>query len=188
MSRAQLIQTLWGENRGKFLLLLFILLLIGSLQLWQGYWIDKKMESSRIELLRVQQDLRLNQQRVAEGGGAKLTGLADDLELFYQRIPAKSGLGNFIGRLYSYAADAGIDIDQISYSTDAVEGTALLGYGLSFTVSGSYTQVKKFIHRIENSPSVLILDNISLAGARRGAAETVSLQLKLQTFFREGEQ
>ena len=188
MSRAQFIQTLWGENRGKLMLLLSILLLICSLQLWQVFWIDNKMESSRVELLKAQKDLRLNQQRVAEGGGAKITGLADDLELFYQRVPEKSGLGSFIGRLYSYAADAGIDIDQISYSTDPLEDTALLGYGLSFNVRGSYIQVKKFIHLIENSPSLLILDTISLAGVRRDATETVNLQLKLQTFFREAEQ
>ena len=187
MSREQLIQTLWGENRGKVLSLLFFILLIGALQFWQGLWIDPKLESSRVELRNLQTDLRSIQQRIAEGGGAKISGIADDLEYFYQMVPPRSGLGSFIGRLYSYAAAAGIDIEKISYAAKPVKETELLGYQLSFTVSGSYAQVKKFIHKLENSPSLLILDKISLAGARQATEEIVNLQMQLQTFFREGE-
>lgn len=188
MLRTQIFQTIWSENRGKFLFLLSTLLLIGSLQLWQGFWIDTEIAASSRELSRVQKELRLNQQRVTEGGGAQITGLADDLKNFYQGIPGKVGLGSFIGRLYSYATDAGIEIAQISYSTNPVEEMDLLGYDLSFTVSGSYLQVKKFIHLIENSPTLMIVDSISLAGARRMMTETVTLRLQLQTFFREVEQ
>ena len=187
MSREQLIQTLWGENRRKVLWILLFVLLIGAIQLWQGLWTDLKLESTRVELGQVQTDLRLLQQRIAEGGGTRISDREDDLEHFYQMIPARSGLGSFIGRLYSYAAGAGIEIDQISYSAKPVKETALLGYQLTFAVSGSYEQVKKFIHLLENSPSLLILDKISLAGARKSTEEIVNLQLQLQTFFREGK-
>jgi Tfp pilus assembly protein PilO len=188
MSREQLVQTIWDENRGKVLLLLVLLLLIGFLLLWQGLWVDPKLETSRMQLRRAQADLRLAQQRVAEGGGAKISGIAEDLEQFYQMIPPVSGLGSFIGRLYSYAGEAGIDIEQINYAAKPLDETELLGYQLSFAVSGSYTQVKKFIHRLENSPSVLILEKIALGGTRQETQETVSLQMQLQTFFRGGEQ
>ena len=36
----------------------------------------------------------------------------------------------------------------------AAKGTRLLGYHLGFFVTGSYAEVKKFIHHLENSPSV----------------------------------
>jgi len=188
MSREQLIQALWGENRGKIFLLLFFVLLIAAVQLWQGLWVDMKLESSRMELRNAQTDLGLIQQRIAEGGGAKISGIADDLEHFYLMIPPRSGLGSFIGRLYSYAEASGIDIDRISYSAKPVKETELLGYQLSFTVSGSYAQLKKFIQQLENSPSLLILDKIALAGTRQATEEIVNLQMQLQTFFREGVQ
>jgi len=186
MSREQLIQTLWGENRGKLLLLLAFIVLIAALQFWQTLLIEPKLALSRTRLQQAQSDLRLTQQRVAEGGGAKISGLAEDLEQFYQIVPQKAGLGGFIGRLYSYAEDAGIDIAQISYAPKPVKQTRLLGYQLGFGVSGSYTQVKKFIHLLENSPSVLILERIALSSNRQEDKELVNLRLQLQTFFREG--
>jgi len=188
MSREQLIQTLWGENRGKVLFLAILVLMIGAVQLWQGLWVDVKLDESRIDLRKEQNELRLLRQRIEEGGGAKLSGIADDLDSFYQIVPPRSGLGSFIGRLYSYAAAAHIDIDQISYSAKPVKETSLLGYQLSFKVTGSYAQVKKFIHQLENSPSLLILDQISLSGSNKAMEENVNLQLQLRTFFREGEQ
>lgn len=188
MADMLLIRSLWKENRTKLLLLVLLLIILGAVQLWQGLWIDQKLESSRVELLNVQTDLRLLRQQIAEGGGTQISGIADDLEHFYQMVPARSGLGSFIGRLYSYAEAAGIDIEQIGYAAKPVMGTGLLGYKLSFTVSGSYTQAKKFIHQLENSPSLLILDKISLAGTRKATAEVVNLQIQLQTFFREAEQ
>lgn len=188
MSREQLIQTLWGENRGKVLILGFIVLLIGAVQFWQGGWVEIELESSRQELLKVQAEFDLIQQRIAEGGGAQISGVADDLEHFYKIIPQRSGLGSFIGRLYSYANTAGIDIDQISYDAKPVKETALLGYHLSFTVIGSYAQVKKFIHQLENSSSLLIIDKISLAGKRQTNEEVVNLHLQLQTFFQTAGQ
>lgn len=188
MSREQLIQTIWGENRGKVVLLLSLILLIGAMQLWQGLWLEPELGAGRLLLRNAQADLRLEQQRVSAGGGAKITGLADDLETFYQRVPPRKGLGSFIGRIYSYANDAGIEIDQISYASKSVKQTDLLGYQLSFSVAGSYTQLKKFIHRLENSPSLLILQQISLGGSSKGNEDLVKLRIRLQTFFREGKQ
>ncbi len=184
MSREQLIQTLWGDNRGKVILLLIIILLIGAVQLWRGVWVETKLESSHRELQKVQADLDSIQQRIADGGGAQISGVAEDLEYFYKIVPSRSGLGSFIGRLYSYAKAAEIDIDRISYTAKPVKETSLLGYQLVFTVTGSYAQVKKFIHQLENSPSLLILDKISLAGNRQADEEIVNLQIQLQTFFK----
>ncbi|MCF6177846.1 MAG: type 4a pilus biogenesis protein PilO [Geopsychrobacter sp.] len=188
MSREQLIQTLWGENKGKLLVLLSAILLIVALQCGFMFWLGPTLETTRAQLQQAQTDLRYTQQRVAEGGGAKFSGLADDLEQFYQVIPQKSGLGAFIGRLYSYAQKAGLDIAQISYTAKPIKKTRLLSYQLGFGVNGSYAQVKKFIHLLENSPSVLILDRIALRSNQQDGKNVVALQMQLQTFFREGEQ
>jgi type IV pilus assembly protein PilO len=185
MSRDKLIQTLWEENRGKMVTVLVLLLLIFSTHFVRVLWFDQKVEASLVQLRKAQDDLRITQQRIEEGGGEKISGISDDLEQFYKIIPSRSGLGNFIGRLYTYADDAGIDIAQISYLAKPVEDTSLLSYKLNFGVSGSYLQLKKFIHLLENSPSVLILDKISLSSSQQETTEIVSLRMELKTFFRE---
>ncbi len=188
MPGEQMLQALWRENRGKILLLCLLVLLLLAIQLGQSLWMDPALESSRITLRKTQAALRQAQLRVAAGGGAKITGIADDLDHFYQMMPARTGLGNFIGRLYSYAEDAGIDIDQISYAAKPVKDVGLLSYQLSFAVSGRYSQLKKFIYQLENSPSLLILQKIALDEARQKKKKVVNLQLQLQTFFLEGDQ
>ncbi len=185
MSREQLMQTLWGENRKRVLIMLLFILLIGGIQLWQGLWTGPKLEDSRAQLRSLRAELRIEKQRVSAGGGAAITGITDDIEHFYQMVPSRSGLGSFIGRLYSYAANAQIEIDQISYQPKAIKDADLLQYQLSFSVSGDYAQIKKFIHLLENSPSVLILNRITLGSARKEKKEIVGLQIQLQTFFRE---
>ncbi len=188
MSRDQWIQVLWDENRGKVLSLLLIILLLAGLQIYQSFQVTPQLEISSVQLEKSRTELRQAQQRVVTGGGAKISGIADDLERFYRNVPLRSDLGSFIGLLYSYAGDAGIDIDQISYAAKFAKETALLGYQLGFAVSGSYSQVKKFIYLLEKSPSLLIVQKISLDEARKEQKEIVRLQIQLQTFFREEEQ
>lgn len=185
MSREQLLQTLWGENRKRVLIMLFVLLLIGGIQLWQGFWVGPRLKNSSVELRQLRSDLRLEKQRVAAGGGAVIDGLTEDVDHFYKMVPLRSGLGSFIGRLYSYAEKAGIDIAQISYQPKQLKEMPLLEYQLSFSVDGDYKQVKKFIHLLENSPSILILNSISLGSSQREKKRIVGLQIQLQTFFRE---
>jgi type IV pilus assembly protein PilO len=184
----QLKQTLWGENRAKMLVLLLMILLITGIQLLLAYWTEPKLDTTLALLKQARIEKQQEDQRLAAGGGAEVTGLAEDLEKFYQQIPDQTGLGKFIGRLYSYAESAEIDIAQITYVAKPVIGTDLLGYQLTFSVSGSYQQIKKFIHQLETSPSLLILDRLALGEERKDKQEVVRLQMQLQTFFRGGEQ
>jgi type IV pilus assembly protein PilO len=186
MSRQQMLKTLWTENRAKILLLVGLLLLIVALHLFQALWLEQKFDASREQLLNTQKELRLAQQRMDEGSGAKISGIAEDLEKFYEIIPEPSGLGSFIGRLYSYAGDAGIDIAQVSYQAKSIEDSRLFSYQLNFGVSGSYLQLKKFIHLLENSPALLIIDRISLSSSQQETTGNVGLQMELKTFFKEG--
>lgn len=185
MLQMRLIKDLWAENRGRLCLVIILCVLLATLQLWQGVWFAPKITATRLELSRLQTELRQARQQELVGGGAVVTSLADDVENFYQMVPPISGLGSFIGRLYSYAESAGIDIRQITYTTKPVENLKLQQYVLSFAVMGRYTQIKKFVHLLENSASLLVLDKIALVGTRQDAQDVVNLQLQLQTFFRE---
>lgn len=185
MPQVQLLKALWVENRGKLWLLICLVIVLAAMQLWQGLWIEPKITAALNDLRNLQGELRQARQQEAVGGGIVVSSLSEDVAHFYQMVPPVSGLGSFIGRLYSYAGSAGIDIAQIAYSTKPVEDLKLQRYELSFSVKGSYTQIKKFVHLLENSPSLLILEKITLGGTRQDDQEVVNLQMMLHTFFRE---
>ena len=54
--------------------------------------------------------------------------------------------------------------------------------GISFTVQGSYEQVRRLINLLELSDQFVIIDGISLAG---GNDKILTLNLRLKTLFRE---
>ncbi|MEJ2699546.1 MAG: type 4a pilus biogenesis protein PilO, partial [Desulfuromonadales bacterium] len=64
------------------------------------------------------------------------------------------------------------------------EEKGLLSDALSFTVTGKYEQVKKFIFSLEQSKRLIALEQISLSGGEQSGKEQVSLHLKLSTYFR----
>lgn len=185
MSPAELLKTLWSENPGKLAALCLLTLLCGLLYAWQVFFLAPKLAATKQNLSRLEQQLSEQQQRIAEGGGAHVASLAIDLQNFYAQIPPPEGLGEFIGQLYALATDAGIDIAQVNYAIKDLEGLPLFAYQLSFAVSGDYTKLKKFIHLLENSPSLIIVDQITLDNAGQKNSGSVRLQIQVQTVFRE---
>jgi type IV pilus assembly protein PilO len=185
MMQDQQLNTLWVENRGKVLVLLVLILLCGLLYGWRIFLVDPELVATKQDLNRLEIELRQQRQRIDEGGGADIAGLAVELQNFYQQVPQPEGLGDFIGQLYQLATDAGIDIDQVSYAIKTLEELPLFAYQLSFSVSGEYRELKKFIHLLENSPSLIIVDQITLDSAGQKATGSVRLQIQVQTFFRE---
>lgn len=77
----------------------------------------------------------------------------------------------------------------MSYQPELDPETGFLLYGLSFSVDGRYAEIKKFIHLLENSSRIILIDNISLSdkSGKSGHPEKVSLQIKLRSYFREGD-
>ena len=106
-----------------------------------------------------------------------------DLQTFRQAIPTKKELTGLIGEIFSLASTSGLKIDRISYKPERLKDVRLLQYGLSFNVSGTYNQVKKFAHIIEQSSRLLTIDDMSLNTGQQG--KDVDLKLNLTTFFRD---
>lgn len=185
MMHDQLFNALWVENRGKVLTLLTLILLGGLLYGGRVFLLDPDLATAKQNLGQLEVELRRQQQLIAEGGGADVAGLAVELQNFYQQVPQPEGLGDFIGQLYQLSTGAGIDIDQVSYAIKPLEELPLFAYQLSFSVSGDYRELKKFIHLLENSPSLIIVDQITLDSSGQKNTGGVRLQIQVQTFFRE---
>ncbi|RMF47943.1 MAG: hypothetical protein D6751_01435 [Deltaproteobacteria bacterium] len=187
MKPAALIGALWRLNRWVPLLLL--LLGLANLALW--LYIDRNLapelamrERQFIELQdRVRQARRVetasHSPREAFSQGQK------DLRRFLDRVPDRKRLSDLIGELYTIARQAGLNIRAVNYQPRLLPEQGLVEYGLSFTVAGDYRQVKEFIHLIEKSDRMVVVDQLNLdRGSREEGA--VRLGIRMTTYFRRG--
>lgn len=109
-----------------------------------------------------------------------------DLAGFRERIPPYRDFTGLIAELQGLAEEAGLELNQISYQHEQEKGADLLRYKLSFTVAGSYRDLKIFVHALEQSPRLIVVDQIGLQGVDADNEAEVRLQLNLETYFRPG--
>jgi len=109
-----------------------------------------------------------------------------DLAAFRGKIPLHREFTGLIIELQDLADAAGLDLAQVSYRHDLDSANQLMRYQLAFTIAGSYRAVKQFVHALEQSPRLVIIQQIGLQGVEEEQATDVQLQLTLETFFRSG--
>ena len=137
-----------------------------------------------------EQELIRRQAELRSGGGdspAQLYAQGEkDLATFRGKIPPHREFTRLIAELHNLADAAGLDLNQVSYRPEESKESKLLSYTLSFTVVGSYREIKQFIHALEQLPRVIVLRQIGLQGVGQEGDTDVRLQLSLETFFRPG--
>ncbi len=189
MSRSSLLLTIWNQNRPALIILCCLLAASGALFLLQTQLLEPKINRLSSQQSELQQQVRQRQLQVTTTGLPLSTAerIDEDLQKFRELIPEKLLFSEFIGELFSWAEQADLEIDQINYRPEPLPESGLLSYGLNFSVQGSYEQIKHFIHQLENSARILIIDKISLAGANdpQQDQQGVALQIELTTYFRE---
>jgi Tfp pilus assembly protein PilO len=88
--------------------------------------------------------------------------------------------------LRAIATEFRIDPESIDYTTNDVEGTDLVRFGVTLPLVGGYPNLRHFINRVETAPYLAIIDSIELAGSREGGA-MLSLTIRISTYFRAPE-
>ena len=144
-------------------------------------------QSSERSVLTKQRQVRSAQQRAGE----IITPQKDyfkkeqEIQTFRESLPPKTDFTGLIRELFVLSSAAGLDIDQIKYAPKQLETEGILEYGVSFDITGRYAQLKRFIFELEQSPRVLIIDEIVLTKRGEADQENVGLRIQLTTFFRE---
>jgi len=109
-------------------------------------------------------------------------GLAD-LAKFRERIYPKYQFARFIGELYEMASENSLEIVSITYKPSLIKEDQLLSYALTLSVSGKYSQLKKFIYALgAGKGNILVIDSIAIT-ASGAATESVQLQLAITSWF-----
>jgi Tfp pilus assembly protein PilO len=183
-----LVKAIWEQSRIWVLVILIILLLSVALLIYQGQFVSPSTERLQQRQAALQKQLSDRQAELVESGVpvSDVEQMESDLQKFAELIPSKQKFANFIGELFHWADQSRLDIREISYQPQIDKETEFLHYGLNFSVEGTYDQLKNFIHLLENSKRILIIEKIGLSGKRdKNNAAQVSLNINLTALFQE---
>lgn len=181
MIRKPLFITVWTTHRlllislgGLFLLniLLFTLLY---------FVVAPKLSQTEKEMALLQQQSRRNDvvapQQAYEQG-------VKDYERFRTLLPSLRNFSALIGDLYHLAEQCNLEISQIGYTQKELPDSGLLAYALKFSLIGTYDELKRFVHGLEESKRLVVIEQMTL-NAAKGEDDNalVSLSLSLTTYF-----
>jgi type IV pilus assembly protein PilO len=183
MLREPLWLAAWRVNR-KIPLLLLGLLLANVLI----YYVPLRMIANQADSIQSDYIRMQAQQRSQSSESGTLTPAetyvrsVEDMQRFRNEIPDQTELSGLVDELFRIAEKSGLKITSVKYDPQRDADQNLLHYDLGFEVDGTYAQVKKMVHAVEQSPRLLAIDKLSLNSSKSDG--NVRLRLKLTTFFR----
>lgn len=185
MKPVLVLRQLWADHRWPMLMV--GLLVLGNIVLTPvlRYYLVPTVNQREELLIRRQAQLRDG----SVGGSSPVQQFVQgekDLAAFRDRIPPHREFTGLLMELQELADNAGLVLDQISYRHEQDSDNQLLRYQLAFNLAGSYRDIKQFVHALEQSPRLFILQQIGLQGFEQEGWTDVRLQLSLETFFRLG--
>ena len=135
-------------------------------------------------------DLALGQATAEQKGATgALTGkerAVKELAVFYSDVlPADLAGARRVThlRLAQIARDSGLTFERFTFEPVPVKGSSLTRVKGELVLTGTYAEVRKFVHQVEMSKDFVVLDDLGLAeGAASGSALVVTV--KLSTYFR----
>jgi len=185
-----LISAVWEQNRILIVIIIVLFILTITIFIGQRWVSEPSLQALRTEQSLLQQHVRERQMAFASNGVPISTAeqIEKNLERFNQLVPAQVDFPNFIGELFNWAQQSGLNIHQISYHPEYEEQTGFLRYGLSFSVKGEYSQIKKFIYLLEHTERILVVEKISLrrSSSNEKTSRDIDLKIELSTYFRRG--
>jgi Tfp pilus assembly protein PilO len=108
-----------------------------------------------------------------------------ELDTFYSRVLAPDLTGArrlTFTRLAEIATDSGLDFERRKYEPIVERGSNLTRLQVDMELTGSYADIRNFIHEIESSPEFVVIDNVGLTEG--AGADALRLALQLSTYFR----
>jgi hypothetical protein len=101
-------------------------------------------------------------------------------------LPLRTAYNTLDSVLQSAAADAKIKHLDAAFSAEAIEGSDTLQMvSVTATYEGLYADVLKFVHSLDQSQRMLIIE--SLAAVPQQGSSVLSVSMKIDAFVRNGE-
>lgn len=105
--------------------------------------------------------------------------------LYEERFSTRSArLTRVHAEFRQLARTAGLDPRSITYDEEEIEDFGLIKRTFSFSVAGTYLELRKFINLLELSSSFLTLEEVTLAGEEsEGGGPELRMRLAISTLF-----
>ena len=139
---------------------------------------------------------QLNRARVDyQSAKATVTGkqLADAaLQKFYTDVlPTDQSIARKLTytRLAQLAKQANVKLEHGVNEVKHEKGSTLSKLTTTYTLSGDYRDVRRFIYSLETAPEFIILENIGLSASsgEQSQGRALAMNLEIATYFRDGD-
>lgn len=176
----------WRQNLKLWVPPAVLLLLgVGFLLLYFVRFADEaQVARNRLERRTAELEQVRAQRQRAEGIVETVRASEEGLAEFYgERLSSESeALTRILGEVKDLCKRAGIPPSSLTYERERIEGQDLSRRTITFSVDGTYVQLRQLVNFIELSDSFLILDQIALRGNDVEGAP-LRISLRLSTLF-----
>lgn len=99
-------------------------------------------------------------------------------------LARRTAYSTLLSELVAAADEAKIKPKEHAYSTEPIEGSDNLSMmSISANYEGTYANLMQFVHEIDRSPRLLIIEGLNAAPQATGG--TLNISMKIDTFVRE---
>ena len=112
------------------------------------------------------------------------------LQKFYKDVlPTDQSLARRLTytRLAQLAKEANVKLEHGTNSVVKEKGSTLSKLSTTYTLTGDYRDVRRFIYSLETAPEFLVLENIALTSGGEQQNRGLSVNLDIATYFRSGD-
>ena len=135
-----------------------------------------------------EQTLRLarGEERAASGALTGKERAVAELGTFYTDVlpPNLAGARRLTHlRLAQVARESGLQFERFSFDPEPMKDSSLTRVKGELVLTGSYAEVRQFVHRVETAKDFVVVDDIGLAEGT-AAGDDLVVTVKLSTYFR----
>jgi type IV pilus assembly protein PilO len=114
------------------------------------------------------------------------------LQKFYEEVlPANQGVARKLTftRLAQLAKQANVKLEHGSNIVKHQKGSTLSKLTTTYTLTGDYRDVRRFIYSLETAPEFIVLENVGLTSGtgEQQQGRGLSMSLDIATYFRSGD-
>jgi Tfp pilus assembly protein PilO len=109
------------------------------------------------------------------------------LEKFYKDVlPTDSSVARKLTytRLSQLARQANVQLESGQNAVKPQKGSTLAKLTTTYTLTGDYRNVRRFIYSLETAPEFIVLENVALTSPGEQQARGLSVKLDIATYFR----
>jgi hypothetical protein len=186
---------IWREKR--ILLIVLGVLLLANTFFFFTYRVQYVSRLQDLDATKDQAQGRLQQARrariTAEEQLAAYKKVQNDLQVLYNERWATpmQRLTTLIDEVKKLSAASHLEPPSYAFSSSETKTTNVKGsvgtttVGITYTVQGTYEQIRRLINLLELSDQFVIIDGINLVSNGVAADKTLTLNIRLKTLFRD---